>query len=198
MIRGIAVFGLNGCGKSTLAHALAQKIGYFEMDAEDYYFPEQRVSRKLALENNSVIETEHSGVLPFSNPRTKHEAQKAIIEDIKAHPEFILSGVSMNWSDEIISRIDIAFWIQTPLEERLQRIQTREEKRFGSRVLDGGDMFAQQMEFRKAVENRDSKSVEESAKKLSCPIIEMDGTLSVTKNLEKITDSLHIFGFVGC
>lgn len=191
MIQGIAIFGLNGGGKSTLTHALAKQIGYFEMDVEDYYFPEQRESRKWALENNSVIDTEQLDELPFSNPRTKSEVQNAIMENIKTHPRFIISGVTMNWSDEILSRIDIAFWVQTPLEERLKRIQAREEKRFGARVLDGGDMFAQQMEFRKVVKNRDSKAVAESAMKLVCPVIVIDGTLSVIHNLDKIRNNLN-------
>ena len=191
MIQGIAIFGLNGGGKSTLTHALAKQIGYFEMDVEDYYFPEQRESRKWALENNSVIDTEYLGELPFSNPRTKSEVQTAIIENIKTHPRFIISGVSMNWSDEILSRIAIAFWVQTPLEERLKRIQGREEKRFGARVLDGGDMFTQQMEFQKVVKNRDIKAVEECAMKLACPVIVIDGTLSVMDNLKKIIDNLN-------
>lgn len=192
MIQGIAIFGLNGGGKSTLTHALAKQIDYFEMDVEDYYFPEQSESRKWALENNSIIDTEYLGELPFSNPRTKSEVQNAIMEDIKTHPKFILSGVTMNWSDEILSCIDIAFLVQTPLEERLKRIQTREEKRFGARVLAGGDMFTQQMEFRKVVENRDSKTVEECAMRFACPVIPIDGTLSVTENLEKIMDNLNL------
>ena len=191
MIQGIAIFGLNGGGKSTLTHALAKQIGYFEMDVEDYYFPEQRESRKWALENNSVIDTELLDELPFSNPRTKNEVQTAIMENIKTHPRFIISGVTMNWSDEILSRIEIAFWVQTPLEERLKRIQAREEKRFGARVLDGGDMFAQQIEFRKVVANRDSNAVEECSMKLDCPVIVIDGTLSVIHNLEKIIDNLN-------
>lgn len=186
MIQGIAILGLNGSGKSTLAHALAKRTGYFEMDAEDYYFPEQMASRQWALENNSVIHTEHLGDLPFSIPRTKQEVQEAIIKDIKAHPKFILSGVTMNWDDEILSHIDIAFWIQAPLTERLKRIRTREEKRFRKRVLAGGDMFAQQMDFLKAAENRDPESVEKSTKKLSCPVIVLDGTLPVAENLERI------------
>lgn len=192
MIRGIAIFGLNGGGKSTLAHALAKKTGFFEMDVEDYYFPEQRKSRKWALENNSIIDTEHLGSIPFSVPRTKSEVQTAIIEDIRLHPNFTIASVTMNWSDDILSRIDIAFEIRTPLEERLKRIQGREERRFGERVLPGGDMYTQQMEFRKLVENRDLKAVEESAMRLSCPMIVLDGTLPVTENMKKIIDNLNI------
>lgn len=190
MIQGIAIFGLNGGGKSTLAHALAKHTDYFEMDVEDYYFPEQKESRKWAMENSSVISAKYVGELPFSNPRTKGEVQDAILEDINKHPKFILAGVTMNWCEEILSRIDIAFWIQTPLEERLKRIQSREEQRFGERVLTGGDMYAQQMEFRDVVKNRDPKSVEACAEKLSCPIIVLDGTLPVKHNLDVILSSI--------
>ncbi|MBF4692065.1 P-loop NTPase family protein [Fusibacter ferrireducens] len=193
MIRGIAIIGLNGAGKSTLNHALANQIDYLEMDLEDYYFPDQRESRKGALENNIQNYIENIGELPFANPRSKHEVQQSLIEDISAHSKFIISGVTLNWSDEIISRIDIAFWVKTPLDLRLKRIQTREEKRFGGRVLDGGDMFSQQLDFQNLVKKRDIKTVEECAKKLNCPIIEIDGTLSVKHNLEKIMDHLRLY-----
>jgi hypothetical protein len=78
MIHGIAIFGLNGGGKSTLTHALAKQIDCFEMDVEDYYFPEQRESRICALENNSIINIEFIDELPFSNPRTKNEVESAM------------------------------------------------------------------------------------------------------------------------
>ena len=38
MVYGIAIMGLNGCGKSTLAHEISKRLNYFEMDVEDYYF----------------------------------------------------------------------------------------------------------------------------------------------------------------
>lgn len=192
MVQGIAVFGLNGGGKSTLTHALAKAMGYFEMDVEDYYFPDQKESRQWDLENRDVINTWHMGTLPFSNPRSKSEIQSIILGDIKAHPKFILSGVTMNWNDEILSQINIAFWVQTPLDERLKRIKVREERRFGPRVLFGGDMYNQQMAFRNVVANRDLKLVEESATKICCPIIVVDGTLSVVKNVKKIMDYLNL------
>lgn len=190
MINGISLFGLNGGGKSTLAHALAKQIGYFEIDVEDYYFPEQRKSRKWAMEHDEIMVTEHLGDVPFSTPRTKEEVQDMLLKDMQSHQKFIISGVTMNWKEDILSRIDIAFWVQTPLEERLKRIKMREEKRFGERVFPGGDMYAQQVEFQKVVGNRDIKKVEESAKRLKCPIIVLDGTVSVEENLEKIMEHI--------
>lgn len=191
MMNGISLFGLNGSGKSTLAHALVKRINYFEMDVEDYYFPEQRKSRRWAMDNDNIIVTEHLGKIPFSIPRTKEEVQNALMKDMQIHHKFIISGVTMNWNEDILSRIDIAFWVRTPLEERLKRIKMREEKRFGERVLPGGDMYIQQMEFREVVENRDSKTVEESAKRLKCPIVVLDGTISVEENLETIMEHIN-------
>ena len=194
MIQGIAILGLNGAGKSTLAHALAKRIGYYEMDVEDYYFPEQKTSRRWALENEKNIETEYLGEIPFSNPREKSDVQEKIMQDIERNPQFIISGVTMNWSDEILAKLDVAFVVKTPLEMRIKRIQSREEKRFGNRVLIGGDMYEQQIEFRNVVRNRDERMNEESVKRLRCPIIVLDGTVDITDNLNKIIGSIDNLG----
>ena len=183
-MNGIAIFGLNGSGKSTLCHALAKKIGYFEMDAEDYYFPEQKASRQASLEHISGIESEPNGQIPFTVSKTKQEAEAAVSNDIRIHPQFILSGVTVNWSEEILSHIDIAFLVEVPLAERLRRIRMREEARFGARVLPGGDMYERQASFHTAVEKRTLESVKESAVQLVCPIITLDGMQPIETNLK--------------
>lgn len=210
MAIGIAILGLNGSGKSTLAHALAKETGYYEIDVEDYYFPEQRASRKWALNHDCTIQTEHLGDIPFSKPRTKEEVKETILKEIKEHSSFLLSGVTIPYLiapesqraehvnagtnarvgfdrvNEIYSYIDIVFLVETPLAVRLKRIQTREKKRFGKRVLPGGDMYLQQIEFQKLVANRDPQSVKENAEKLGCPVILLDGTLPVISNVKKM------------
>ena len=188
---GIAIFGLNGAGKSTLTHTLAKELNYYEMDVEDYYFPEQKESRRNALENAEMGDTGSPEELPYSNSRSKAEVQTALLEDVKTHPNFILAGVNMNWCEEILSRIDIAFWVKAPLEKRLERIRYREEKRFGERAFPGGDMYEQQKEFRKVVASREEKSLEECVQKLSCPVVVLDGTLSVEFNIKKIKENIN-------
>lgn len=76
MEQGLAIFGLNGVGKSTLAYALAKETGYFLMDAEDYYFPDQKESRQAALECRYGVKCRHLGELPFSVPREKDAVQQ--------------------------------------------------------------------------------------------------------------------------
>jgi len=190
MAQGIAFCGLNGAGKSTLAHALAKRTGRFEIDTEDFYFPEQKDSRKLALEGAEKIKTCHLGDIPFSVSRTKDEAQAAILRQMEAHPQFVLAGVTLNWCSEIVRRIGIVFLVQTPPQERVRRIQQREVFRFGERVLPGGDMYAQQCEFRKTALERDPAAAEQSLQALKCPVVRVDGTLPVEQNLEMILKRL--------
>ena len=182
-IHGIALFGLNGSGKSTLAHALALQTGYYEMDVEDYYFPTQRASRKNALEGVLASDSED---LPFSHSESKEAVERAIFADIAAHPQFILSGVTLRWSEDVTHRIDIAFYLRPPLELRLKRIEQRETRRFGARVLEGGDMEAQQREFREIVALRRESDVLASAEGLRCPIVRLDGTKPVEELVRNV------------
>lgn len=195
---GIAIFGLNGAGKSTLTHALAQELNFYEMDVEDYYFPEQKESRKNALENIATNATDFSEELPYSNSKSKEEVQAALLEDVKKHPEFILAGVNMNWCEEILSCIEYAFWVKAPLEKRLERIQHREEKRFGARALPGGDMYEQQKEFRKVVASREEKALEDCVQKLWCPVVVLDGTLPVKYNVKKVKEQMIAKKLIRC
>ena len=55
---GICVCRLNGCGKTTLARALAEALKFRHMDAEDYYFRES--------------------ANPYSNARTQEEVMKKV------------------------------------------------------------------------------------------------------------------------
>lgn len=191
MINGIAIFGPNGAGKSSITHALAKQLAYAELDVEDFYFPEQRASRQKALDGGADSEGESdlildSGALPFSRPCTKEEVQSGLLRELAVNHRFILSGVTMNWPEEILARIEIAFWVQTPLELRLRRISAREEKRFGARVLPGGDMYEQQKSFRDMVVGRDPKTIEQTAARLHCPVYPLDGTLPVEENVARI------------
>ena len=52
--------------------------------------------------------------------------------------------------------------------------------------MTGGDMYEQQKEFRRVAAGREEKSLEECAAKLSCPVVVLDGTMSVEDNIEII------------
>ena len=191
MIRGIAIMGLNGCGKSTLAHAIAKRLDFYEMDVEDYYFPEQKNSRQAVLEQQYDVKCEYKGELPYSMPCSAKEVQEMIRSDIEKHQQFVISGVTMNWDEDILSVIDVAFILEVPAQERVKRVQHREEVRFGSRVMSGGDMYEQQKAFRDIIANRSNERVDESADRLQCKKVRLDGTKSIEESISCIMDILE-------
>lgn len=191
MIRGIAIMGLNGCGKSTLAHAIAKRLDFYEMDVEDYYFPEQKNSRQAVLEQQYDVKCEYKGELPYSMPCSAKEVQEMIRNDIEKHQQFVISGVTMNWDEDILSVIDVAFILEVPAQERVKRVQHREEVRFGSRVMSGGDMYEQQKAFRDIIANRSNERVDESADRLQCKKVRLDGTKSIEESISHIMDILE-------
>ena len=193
-MRGIAIMGLNGCGKSTLAHALAQRLGLYEMDVEDYYFPEQRLARRAALEGRPEACCERSGSLPYARPRDRREVQERIASDIERHPRFVICGVTMNWDARILSAIDVAFMLEVPAEERVRRVSQREQFRFGARVMPGGDMYEQQQAFRELIAHKSHRLVEESAARMPCRRIRLDGTRRIDENVDIILGTLAEMG----
>ena len=192
MAQGIAIIGLNGSGKSTLNHMLSRALGYFEMDVEDYYFPHQRTQRLQALDGAAGSSAEEA----YTREQPQEEVQAALLQDMAAHPRFVFSCVRMGWSSELLSHIGLAFWLQVPLEVRMQRIAQREEHRFGKRVLPGGDMYERQQSFHQLVARRDPASVAESIARLTCPVVELDGTLPPEENLRIIL--AHLQQKTGC
>ncbi|MBQ7720772.1 MAG: AAA family ATPase, partial [Clostridia bacterium] len=151
---GIAVIGLNGAGKSTLAHQLAKKLGLQEIDAEDYFFPAQKASRMADLDGTAAEKSAlPDGGIPFSSGRSGDEAWRAIADDVTIHPRFVISSVTIK-SAEVISRLTAAVMLRAPLDTRLSRIASREERRFRERVLPGGDMYESQSEFQRFVSGR--------------------------------------------
>lgn len=111
-----------------------------------------------------------------------------MLADIQLHPCFVLTGVTPKWCGAILSQIDIAFWLQAPMEVRLKRIDFREKQRFGTRVLPGGDLYEQQLAFRQMVETRDPDQIRSYAQKLPCPVIVLNATASVEENLRRIKE----------
>ena len=160
------------------------------MDNEDYYFPEQKETRLAALEGNAKTANTFPEILPYSSSKSREEAERAMLHDMDAHPAFILSGVNANWNDGILSRIGFVFVLDAPLDTRLRRIEAREVRRFGARVQAGGDMHAQQKAFREAIAKRSIQTVLESAGKLPCEAVLLDGTRPIHENISAIIKTI--------
>lgn len=173
MSYGIAIVGANGSGKTTLGKHLADLLGYKHMDVEDYYFKDSAI--------------------PYANPRTREEVQELLLVDMKKQGQFILSAVNCDFGDDINAMYNCVIYINAPLEIRLNRVKQRSVSKFGSRVLEGGDMYEQEQNFFNFVSSRTMDKTDTWLQSIKCPIICVDGTAAIASNAKLIKENITKF-----
>ncbi len=170
---GIIVCGLNGAGKSTLGKALAEKLHFHFIDNDDLYFPK----------------TDPDNI--FASPRTREEVEKLLFQEIKVHEDFVFASVKGDYGETIYPFFRYAVLIDVPKDIRIERVRNRSFRKFGERMLSGGDLYEQEERFFALVESRAENMVEEWVRSLSCPVIRVDGTKPIEENVNFIMKQMQ-------
>ena len=168
---GIIVFGANGSGKTTIGRELARILNFKHMDHEDYCFKESKI--------------------PYADAYSREECVNFMMADIEKHGAFVLSACIGDFGGEISQFYKLAAYISAPLELRMERIKQREYDRFGDRVRKGGDMYEQTLKFHHFVASRPLSNMDQWAKTLACPVINVDGTEDWRINAVNIARHYH-------
>lgn len=171
---GIQICGLNGCGKSTLGRALAEKIGFHFIDNENLYFNRSQTNE------------------PYTNPRSEEEVARLLMQEVSEHPNFVFAAVRGNYGKEIIPMYNYVVVIEVPKEIRSQRVRNRSFQKFGSRMRMGGDLYEQEEAFFRMTESRQEDYAENWLQLVKCPIIRVDGTKPIHENVEHIVKQINI------
>ena len=169
---GILVCGLNGAGKSTVGRTLADRLGYRFIDNEDLYFPKAGSSYE------------------FSNPRSKEEVIRMLEDRIAQNDKFVFAAVRGDYGDKLISSLQTIVLIETPKSVRSRRVRDRSFRKFGDRILQGGDLYEKEERWFAVVDSRPEDYVTEWLEKVDRPVIRVDGTLPIEKNVEHIVSIL--------
>ena len=170
---GIIVCGLNGTGKSTLGKALAERLHFHFIDAEDLCFPK----------------TDPAHI--YADPRTHEEIEKLLFNEIKRHENFVFASVKGDYGEHIYPFFRYAVLIDVSKDIRIQRVRNRSFQKFGNRMSMGGDLYEQEEKFFEFVKSRPENTVEEWIQSLKCPIIRIDGTKSIEENVDFIIEQLQ-------
>lgn len=160
------IFGSSGSGSTTLAKKIAREHQFNLIDVDDYLWKKTRI--------------------PFSERYTNQEAKELIQEAISEHEHHVISGSLVGICDDLKPQIDLFLYINLDINLRLKRIHEREVTRFGSRVLEGGDLYSQHQEFLKWVSEYDSNSEEERSRRQHLLWLD-DVTVPVFKVTEELT-----------
>jgi len=171
---GIVVCGLNGCGKSTLGKALARQMGLHFIDVEDLYF------------------TRKSIVAPYKNPRSRAEVEDLLLREAARHEGFVFAAVKGDYREEFQKYYQYIVVIEVPKKIRMQRVRNRSLQKFGSRMLEGGDLYEAEEQFFKLVESRTEAYYEDWLRTLKCPIIRVDGTNAIEENVYYIIQQISM------
>lgn len=175
--RGVIVFGAAGSGTTTIGRSLAQQLRLTHIDVDAYSWQD--------------LDTPKAGRIPHA--QRVPALQKAIANS----PGFVMSGSICGWGDVFIPLLDLAVFVYTPTDIRLQRLREREYGQFGKRVAEGGDMYERFCWFIEYAGKYDTGSPpircrelhEEWIKQLPCPVVRVDGTEPIEKNITDIIDT---------
>ena len=170
---GIVICGLNGAGKSTLGKALAERLHFHFIDAEDLCFPK----------------TDPAHI--YADPRTHEEIEKLLFNEIKRHENFVFASVKGDYGEAICPFFNIVVWMDVPKKIRIERVKERSFRQFGNRMLFGGDLYEQEERFFALVRSKAEDTVEKWMQSLSCPIIRMDGTKPVEENIDLVIEAMQ-------
>ena len=153
---GIILFGANGSGKTTLGRELARILSFKHMDHEDYAFEESD--------------------MPYAKERSSDDCINLMLVDIEKYRSFVLSAVTGDFGNIIPKYYKLAVHISAPLELRLKRVKQRDYDKFEERVCENGDMYEQRLKFHDFVASPPLTKIEQWAKTLTCPVVQIDGT----------------------
>jgi adenylate kinase family enzyme len=166
------VTGASGSGTSTLGRALAEAIGGRHLDTDDYFwFPTDP---------------------PCQEIRPIEERLPLLEADADPGGRWALSGSLCGWGDPLIPRFEKVILLSAPTPLRLERLRRRELKRFGAAVLaEGGSHHEGHAGFMAwaalydegGLEVRSRTLHETWLEELSCPVLQLDGTLPLTELL---------------
>ena len=168
----LIVCGMNGSGKSTLGRALAQHLGWQFLDNEELYFPK--------------ADPEH----PFAVERTQEEVEHLLLEAVCQEEKLVFAAVRGNYGEAVLPYYKAAVLVEAPRDVRLKRVQERSYRKFGARMLPGGDLYESEKRFYDLVAARPEDYATRWLDAVDLPVLRVEGTRPVEENIVIITEWL--------
>ncbi|MEQ9443307.1 MAG: AAA family ATPase [Cyclobacteriaceae bacterium] len=170
----ILIFGASGSGTTTLGKALAERLGYMHVDADDYYWKKT--------------------VPPFQEKIALSERNARLTSDFLSAANMIVSGSMVSWGDYWKTAFDLAIFLYLPQEIRMERLKKREAERYGDLLLTDQATIENSKAFLAWAKKYDDEGFDGRSlkihrnwiKALKCPVLSLDGDLTLPERIQKV------------
>lgn len=160
----LLITGASGSGTSTLAAALAIRLGIAHLDADDYYW----------------LPTEP----PFTSKRDSAERLSLLLHDLRASQGAVVAGSIYGWGAQLENAFDLIVFLYLDASIRVERLRRREVERLGKAdpaFLEWAAQYdAGPSEGRSLAKHQAWLSAR------TCPVLELQGDLSVGERLTAV------------
>ena len=170
----IHLFGASGSGVTTTGTALARATGFPYFDSDAYFW--------LPSEP------------PFRHKRPAEERNGLLGADLARHPSWIFGGSAVSWGGGWQDAFDLAVFLWIPPEVRMDRLRRREYERYGEVIFRDPDRKAQYDAFMAWAARYDDPGFARRSRvthegwmtTLACPVLRLEGDLSVAERVDCI------------
>jgi adenylate kinase family enzyme len=183
MTKRVHFVGASGSGTTTLAAALARRVGCAHLDTDSYFW----------LPSDP----------PFQHIRPVEPRTAMLRADLEKPGGWALSGSLCGWGDVFIPLFDLVVFLYIPKDLRMARLRAREITRYGEAAIGpGGAMYAGSTAFLEWAAGYDEGALEQGSEyrclrlhnewlaKLPGPVLRLEDVATVEANLARVLAAL--------
>lgn len=179
MQKRIHILGASGSGTTTLAAALAERLGCPHHDTDTFFW----------------LSTDP----PFQHIRERVARTALLRTELEQPGGWVLSGSLCGWGDVFIPLFDLVVFLFVPADLRMARLRAREVTRYGAETIAlGGAMHKGSTEFLQWAAGYDEGGLEirslrvhnEWLATLPGPVLRLERVASVADNLAAVLRAL--------
>jgi len=176
--RRVHILGASGSGTTTLAQALAARLGCPHHDVDNYYW----------LPSDP----------PFQHVRDREPRCAMLGVELEKPGNWVLSGSLCGWGDVYIPLFDLVVFLWIPHDLRMARLAAREVARYGAAIEPGGAMHAASAAFMMWAAGYDEGGLEIRSLRLHndwlaalpVPVLRLEGEATMESNLAAVLCAL--------